>query len=177
MNIKKNTSSNVNDTNSFFAFLLSTARSVTKDQYQAEDLAQDILLSFLTSQPKIGIQNLSQYIYRSIKNRCINLSKADERRIMRENTFLFIQDLQENGTDSKEIIKHQKQLLFVSLKLKEKEYQLLKMLFTLPLEETADEMNISLKSVKNKKSLLLKKLKTITNTLLFFIIIQFINSV
>ena len=159
----------------FFPLLLSMARSVTKDQHLAEDLVQDTLLSFLTSKPKIDIQNLPQYVYRSIKNRYINLSKASDRRILREDIFLSIQAIQNDNAE--EMIKHQKQLLFVSLKLKEKEYQLLRMLFKLSLEEIADEMNISLKTVKNKKSLLLKKLKTIITAILFFVIIQFTNSI
>jgi RNA polymerase sigma factor (sigma-70 family) len=160
----------------FYYLLLSMARGLTQHKEEAEDLTQDILLSYLTSQPKVDIQNLYQYVYRTIKNRFINLSKASEKRILREDTFLVLQELQNDDTDNEEKIKQQKKFLFVSLRLKEKECQFLEMLFTLSLEEVSSEMNVSLKTAKNKKCILLKKLKNIAISLLFLFAIQVFNS-
>ena len=127
---------------------------------------------FLSTHPKKGIRNIYSYVYKTIKNRFISIVQSNKRREEREEKYLFIKELEKQNSSDTENISSYRKTLLSSLKnrLNERDYHLLQLLYSgMPIDEIANELDVSVKRIKNRRSEILRKL-SITSMMIIFIL-------
>jgi len=158
--------------NFYYQPLVIYANSYLADQAASEDLVQEVFIYIWENAKKIEIKHsIKAYLYRMVRNRCLNFLKSikltDSIDLIELHHTLEV----ENRTDDFIEEKRQKEMMFHIKKITEQfPAQMLKIfelkfLHNYKYKEIAEELNISINTVKTQ----LKRAKSKINRLLVFI--------
>lgn len=144
----------------YYKLLLANAFFYLKDEQEAKDVVQDFFFDFWDKKLYERLDgDMKGYLYRSIQNKCFNLKK---RRALEQNgvvftgseEFDFEEQNQENEDEFKQLeeaintLPQQRKEVLQRIYFEEKKYQ-----------EAADEMGISLNTLKTHLKIGLKNLR------------------
>ncbi|MBX2923669.1 MAG: sigma-70 family RNA polymerase sigma factor [Chitinophagaceae bacterium] len=144
----------------YYKLLLVTAYFYLKDEQEAKDIVQDFLFEFWHKKFFLKLEGeIKGYLYTSVKNKCLNAQKKNkverERLVVFEHTYLpsddYHRDKERQFALLLEAMNHlprQRREVLYRVYLKEKKYQ-----------EAADELGISLNTVKTHLKIGLKHLR------------------
>jgi len=145
----------------YFDHLVNYANSILYDSILSEDLVQEVFLKLWEKRDKLQIQNsLKEYLFRSVRNRCIN-SIRNQKLVevyQNENTSAGDEEHDVSLMDNKE---DNIQLLYHAIEnLTPKRKQILQYgLFGLKNQEIAEIMGVSVNTLKTQKSHAYRKLR------------------
>lgn len=159
----------------YYAPLSYYAARILNDDILGEEIVQDFFVSLWEKREQISVEiSVKNYLFRSIKNQCLNLIKHNKikerhtQKILSENN---IQHNIEEILDANELSEKIEQSIN-ELPDKRKEIFRLSREEGLKYREIAEKLNISIKTVETQMSLAIKhlreKLKNINSILLFF---------
>lgn len=162
----------------YYPGLVVYADSILKDQVCAEDLVQDFFIDFWYEKRYKEIESgLDRYLYRSVRNRCLNKLRDDKRRRQRM-IELVTEEVEEFKFNIEEL--EEKEELFQAVhKLPEQCRRIFSMCcmegFTY--QETADQLGITINTVRTQMGRALKSLRTSlkgrTFNMILFMAIQY----
>lgn len=136
--------------------LYTLALRLTKDDYVAKDIIQEVFLALWTMRDKVHeINNIEAYLFRITRFKVIKYLRkvaADDR--LKEKIWFGLKDLAEDGTAKIEAREFDSilALAIAQLPAKRKQVYLLKTTEGKTYKDIADEMNISQHTVKNHLS-------------------------
>lgn len=163
--------------NAYYKHLCVFAARIIEDDISAEEIVQDFFVKFWEKKQKLSIESsLKNYLFRSVKNLCLNHIKHNKIKIQHakrmiaesekhnfKNNFIEV-DLEKDIAQS-----------IASLPEKRREIFRLSREEGLKYREIAEKMNISIKTVEAQMSLAIKNLRDKLkkyNTLLFFLVLK-----
>jgi RNA polymerase sigma-70 factor (ECF subfamily) len=154
------------------SFFLMACRYL-KDSGQASEIVNDVFMKLWQDGEEMRIESsLKSYIYKAIINRCLNALNKSKR----EGFHVELDKVQEDGYEMKQIEDNELMIkLYAAIdKLPEKCRQVFELsrFEELKQQEIADQLGISIKTVKNHITLALKQLnQAALKTLLFLVVI------
>lgn len=148
-----------NDYTNFKAYLISRFDNI--NEYDAEDIIQHTVLKLLyKGDDALSIQNMTSYIYKSIRNGAYDLLKKRNREILGDDYLdgetltiedeLLIKELKTVLKNAIQSLDEKSRFIFVETELKGKSYK-----------ELSTETGIKLGTLLSRKSRALKKLENI----------------
>lgn len=144
----------------YYKLLIANAFFYLKDEQEAKDVVQDFLFDFWDKRLYERLEgDMKGYLYRSVQNRCYNLRK---RRILeeREAGFLALEtQVSECGAEEHEEELTQLEEAFEKLPQQRKEALMRVYLEEKKYQEAADEIGISLNTLKTHLKIGLKNLR------------------
>lgn len=142
--------------NSHYDVLVSYANGFLFDKNASEDVVQDVFVYFWENAKKLNIEtSLKSYLYAMVRNRCLNYLKSikvsDKHKVLEFNVNLITDYVVEAVSDEdKNIIYHQ--ILKIVDTLPEKMQQIVRLKFieNYTYLEIANELSISVNTVKTQ---------------------------
>jgi len=161
--------------NHFYKELVIYADSYLFDKYTSEDVVQDVFLYVWENAEVMQIEkSLKYYLYKMVRNRCLNYLKA--LKITDNSNFIELSinlvsdyNLDASDSDEKIIIYNQVMLIIETLPSKMQQIFRLKFLSNYKYTEIADELEISVNTVKTQ----LKRARKKINQSIVLLIILF----
>lgn len=151
---------------------------VVGDEEEAQDLVHESLMNFWlnVSNKKIIPENIERYLFRMIRNRCVNVLK---RRRLVESKEGEIQDIfAENAEDRLDEIRLREQLFyriaqsFVHLTPAQNEVMTGIYIKGLTIRQLADQLNTSPNNIRNHKARAIERLRGLLDPELFILFIM-----
>jgi RNA polymerase sigma-70 factor (family 1) len=141
--------------------LYKLAAKILQDESKAEDVVQEVFVSFYESGAKTQIENLKGYLFQSAKYQCfmqLRAGKITEKHLERMNKVMFsnIVELDIEARELEEILDR----TISALPEKCREVFYLSRFESLSNKAIAQQLNISPKTVENQISKALKSLRT-----------------
>ena len=155
----------------FYAPLVSFATNFISDKSIAEDIVQDIFIKIWEGRDKIGtVKNISAYLYQTVRFTCYNHIR--DKKIFPEDNIDFTEHVKISSSIEEMIIEEESFRLY--LKEMEKLPPKCRKIFSLSIEglmakEIAEELDISIETVKKQKKIARKILREKFNGLLLFL--------
>lgn len=158
-----------------YAPLCRYAYSIISDQDLCEDLVQDIFLKIWDKNPEIN-SSLSSYLYRAVKNACINEIKKKM-----QQTNLAIEEVEDpiytpfdlNRENNLSTIQIKVTKAIENLPPRCKEIFIMRRNMQMSYDEISEQLNISKKTIENQMNSAIKKLRaqlSKSDLLIYFII-------
>jgi RNA polymerase sigma-70 factor (ECF subfamily) len=149
----------------YYAPLCRYAYSFILDQDESEDLVQDIFLKICDKSPSIE-SSLSSYLYRAVKNACINQMKKKV-----QLTIVPIEEIEDqvevefelNREENMTQIEEKVERAINNLPPKCQEIFLMRRNMQMSYNEIATSLDISKKTIENQMNLAIKKLRSQLN--------------
>ena len=145
----------------YYSPLCKYAYSIIPDQDLCEDLVQDIFLKIWDKNPDIN-SSLSSYLYRAVKNSCINEMKKKV-----QQTNLPIEEV-EDPMDTPFNMNRENDLSAIKLKVSKaidnlpprcREVFIMRRNMQMSYDEISTSLNISKKTIENQMNVAIKKLR------------------
>ena len=164
---------------SFFPFIFSIAKRLTKDEQDAKDLTQNVSETFYKKKPLKKIKDTYGLIYSSVRNHFLNIVISNQRRQKHEGHYALSiprsYEIEEATFERKNLNFHQK-MIFIHFKsqLTKKEFNFLNMLYNgMSVEDIAEELGVSVKRVRNRKTDIYKKLRNLNSLIFIFLYLTY----
>ncbi len=158
----------------YYASLVIFAETYVKDEEKARDIVQDVFL-ILSDRKEIfkSIDNLKSYLYTAVKNRSLKFLKHEKVKDKYQKHVLYTSDFSEEEFSNKVLIEEAYRQLYLSIeKLPPQTQRVYKLaLKGLKNQEIADELNISIETVKTHKQTGKKQLQKYMKDLMFIFLI------
>lgn len=147
---------------SYYGYLCLYATKILKNDSAAEEIVQDFFVKFWEKRQHINIEtSIKNYMFRSIKNQCVNYTQHNNTKI--RHAQIVLSELENNFTDDNNYpeIELSKKIEESINSLPEKR----KVIFRLSRQdglkyhEIAKKLNISIKTVETQMSLAIKTLR------------------
>ena len=158
--------------NKLYPVLCSFAEKYLNDSDEAEDVTQEVFIELWNQKEKfISINQIKNFLYLSIKNKCLNIIKHNKVRLNYINDYNIIEkeDYYEEQIIRSEINLYIKNAIF-SLSKQKREIIILSMK-GFKNNEIAEELNISINTVKLQKKLAYQKLREQLKSSVFSILL------
>ena len=133
-----------------------------KDKEEAKEVVQAFFVDLLEKKGYMQLEgDIKGYLYRSIKNRCLNWIRAAAREVKRAELVAGVEQYSDTAEDhrGKEKMYDQLQEAFSMLSMQRKEALKLVYVKEKRYQEAADQMGISINSLKTHLRIGLKKLR------------------
>lgn len=151
----------------YFPVLCRFAQKILHDKAAAEDVTTDVFLTYWQKSPEFDdIQHIKHFLYKSIRNACLNVLRSRQREEARHETFTEIY-LQDDDAFAREIL-HAEVLAEIRKEIQHfaprlRQIFIMAYFQQLSNEEIAQKLNLSNQTVRNQKasalSLLRKKIR------------------
>lgn len=146
----------------YYSHLCVFASRILQDDISAEETVQDFFVKLWEKRQQLSIEtSLKNYLFRSIKNLCLNLIKHNKTRLHHAQTILS--DAKNNQTEEDNFFEiglaEKIEESIQSLPDKRREIFLLSRKEGLKYREIAERLNISIKTVEAQMSLSIKALR------------------
>ena len=146
----------------YYSPLCRYANSFVFDQDLCEDLVQEVFLKIWDKKPNIN-SSLSSYLYRAVKNACINQMKKTV-----QQTILPIEEVEDpidntfelNREENLSQIKEKVETAIQDLPPRCREIFIMRRNMQMSYDEIAETLNISKKTIENQMNSAIKKLRT-----------------
>lgn len=150
--------------NRYWEKLYLLAYTILKDNHAAEDIVQEVMVSFWLRRNITKVYNLNSYLYQSTRFQVFKLIRKGKNMQMSslENVEVIDPHLTENNLHLEDIYKS---LLYLVEKLPArcKEIFLLRRMEGMSIKEISIKLKISQKTVENQLTIALKKVRTSIN--------------
>ncbi|MRT93026.1 RNA polymerase sigma-70 factor [Ancylomarina sp. 16SWW S1-10-2] len=172
-----NTKLNIETTfKDYYQPLCKYANSFIFDQDMCEDLVQEIFLKIWDKKPNIN-SSISSYLYRSVKNSCINQLKKTTKQ-----AIIPIEDIEDpidtpyevNREENIELVKRKVETAVENLPPRCREIFIMRRNMQMSYNEISEILDISKKTIENQMNSAIKKLRSELNKsdlLIYFLII------
>ncbi len=158
----------------YYPSLVIFAETYVKDEERARDIVQDVFL-ILSDRKEIfkSIDNLKSYLYTAVKNQSLKFLKHEKVKDKYQKHILYTSDSSDEGFLSKVLIEEAYRHLYLSIeKLPPQTQRVYKLaLKGLKNQEIADELSISIETVKTHKQTGKKQLQKYMKDLMFIFLI------
>jgi len=157
----------------FFAY------KITGSKEDAEDIVVNLFTRFYHKEKKFdGVRDLDDYLYKSVKNSCINHIKKSEKQSANKKKYTYLQDLEDNNTIENILIKTEllREILAEVKKLPDSCRDVIELSMQgLKNDEIAHRLNITPTNVTTRKNRAISqlRLKLSKNSLFLLYIILF----
>ena len=160
----------------YYSPLCKYAYSFLSDQDQCEDLVQDIFLKIWNTPPIINT-SISSYLYRAVKNACINHMKKTVQQSM-----LPIEEVEDpidspfelNREENLSNIRAKVERAIASLPPRCREVFIMRRNMQMSYDEISEHLDISKKTIENQMNVAIKKLRSQlskTDLLIYFFLL------
>ena len=163
--------------NRYWEKLYLLAYTILKDNHAAEDIVQDVMISFWTRRNEIEIDNINSYLYQCVRFQVFKLIKKNKNMLLTPVSEIDLVVF--NPAESNFQLEYiNRSLLNVVEKLPARcrEVFLLRRVKDLSIKEISEKLGISPKTVENQLTIALKRIRASINesseqTLLFILFI------
>jgi len=158
----------------FYAPLVSFAIKLVSDKGTAEDIVQEVFIKIWEGMDKIAhVNNISAYLYQAVRYSCYNYKRNNK--IISEDNIHLAEDVEMSSCIEEMIIEEESFRLY--LNEMEKLPPKCRKIFSSSLDgllakEIAEELNISIETVKTQKKIALRKLREKFKQLLIFLFLS-----
>lgn len=146
-----------------YEILVRFALQYAKDESVAKDIGQEVFVKLWKNRHALHIEgSIRSYLFKAVKNQCINYLKREKRRELREEIYANERTLEENEVDDFIRTQELEQRFSAALEKlppKCKEIFLLCKRKGMKYKEVAEHLSISIKTVENQMGKALKILK------------------
>lgn len=150
-----------------YSDLVMFANSIIKNTSAAEDIVQDFFVDFWTKKYYNSINsNLSSFLFKSVRNKCLNYIRDNERR----NKHLSDFSIDDSNVDSNLFDYQEKELLYKAINMlpeKSKDVFIRCCIHGHKYQEVADDLGISINTVRTHMARSFKSLRNKLNPQLF----------
>ncbi|MDR2914575.1 MAG: RNA polymerase sigma-70 factor [Tannerella sp.] len=163
----------------YHKLLYAVAFSYLKSTYASEDAIQHIFLKLWESRSAFSIRiNLKNYLYTALKNYVLNEIRNNNTAMQKNYEIAQSSPEYENELlayiEEKELMEHFYKTIHL-LPEQKKQVCLLKLQGNLSNQEIADQMNISVPTVKTHYSQAIKMLRSYLKKIMLFLLLLFLN--
>ena len=146
---------------SYFSALTAFGYKYVPDQSAVEDMVQEAFISFWEKRQDFDHLNaLKSFLYTSVRNKCLNHIKHQA--VLKKHEAALVYELESDHQFSRQVIEEEtfNQLLAEIKRLPESAREIMVLALNgLKNQEIADELNISINTVKTQKKIAYSKLK------------------
>lgn len=146
---------------SYFSALTAFGYKYVPDQSAVEDMVQEAFISFWEKRQDFDHLNaLKSFLYTSVRNKCLNHIKHQA--VLKKHEAALVYELESDHQFSRQVIEEEtfNQLLVEIKRLPESAREIMVLALNgLKNQEIADELNISINTVKTQKKIAYSKLK------------------
>lgn len=161
--------------NEFYPSIYHYANRIIENKEVAEDIAQEVFINLWNKRNDLEIHSFSGFLYTSTRYRCMNYLRKEQVHLRKNNEF---NNCSLDQIDDRLFIIEEemvREIINLINKLPEQQQNVIKLQIAgLKQQEIAEELNISVNTVKSHKLLARQKLKKqLKNTLYILFLVKF----